>query len=57
MIIDFLKDTNQWFSLKETYFIGDKAYDTKDIHNFIRYDLDGHALFHSILVILRKRRC
>lgn len=43
MIIDFLKDTNQWFSLKETYFIGDKAYDTKDIHNFIRYDLDGHA--------------
>lgn len=43
MIIDFLKDTNQWFSLNETYFIADKAYDTKDIHNFIRYNLDGHA--------------
>ena len=43
MVIDFLKETNEWFSLKETYFIADKAYDTKDIHNFIRYDLQGHA--------------
>ncbi|WP_338114433.1 transposase [Tissierella carlieri] len=43
MVIDFLKKVNPWFSLNETYFIGDKAYDTKYIHNFIRYDLDGHA--------------
>ena len=43
IVIDFLKETNKWFSLKETYFIGDKAYDTKGIYNYIRYDLKGHA--------------
>ncbi len=37
IIIDFLKETDKWFSLKEAYFIADKAYDTKDIHNFIDY--------------------
>ncbi|WP_432402330.1 transposase [Wukongibacter sp. M2B1] len=43
MSIDFLKNTNEWFSLKESYFIADKGYDTKDINNFVRYNLDGHA--------------
>lgn len=41
--VDFLKDTNKWFSLKETYFIADKGFDTKAIHNFVRYDLHGQA--------------
>nr|WP_250160245.1 transposase [Caloranaerobacter azorensis] len=41
--VEFLKNTNNWFSLKETKFIADKGFDTKDIHNFIRYDLNGHA--------------
>ncbi|MBW4828116.1 MAG: transposase [Clostridiaceae bacterium] len=41
--IDFLKSTNSWFSLDETYFIADKSYDTRKIHNFIRYELNGHA--------------
>jgi len=41
--VDFLKNTDSWFSLKEIYFIADKGFDTKDIHNFIRYDLNGHA--------------
>jgi len=41
--VDFLKETNRWFSLKETYFIADKGFDTKAIHNFVRYELDGHA--------------
>ena len=43
MTIDFLKSTNQWFSLKETYFIADKGYDTKDIHNYVHNKLKGHA--------------
>ena len=41
--VDFLKDTHQWFSLKEAYFIADKGFDSKKIHNFVRYDLNGHA--------------
>jgi len=41
--VDFLKETNKWFSLKETYFIANKGFDTKAIHNFVRYELDGHA--------------
>ncbi|WP_236914227.1 CAF1 family ribonuclease [Clostridium sp. Cult2] len=41
--IDFLKETNKWFPLKETYFIADKVYDTKNIHNFVRNELYGHA--------------
>lgn len=43
MTVDFLKNTNQWFSLEETYFIADKGYDTKNINNFVRYSLNGHA--------------
>jgi transposase len=41
--VDFLRETDQWFSLKETYFIADKGFDTKDIHNFVFKDLNGHA--------------
>ena len=41
--VDFLKSTNDWFSLNELYFIADKGYDTKDINNFVRYFIKGHA--------------
>ena len=41
--IPFLKEVDQWFSLKETYFLADKGYDTKAIHNFVHKDLKGHA--------------
>ena len=41
--IPLLKNVNSWFSLGETYFIADKGYDTKAIHNFVRDDLLGHA--------------
>ncbi|NYE56995.1 transposase [Carboxydothermus ferrireducens] len=41
--IDILRETNEWFSLVDTYFIADKAYDVKDIYNFIRQVLKGHA--------------
>jgi len=41
--IDILSKTNEWFPLEETYFIADKGYDTKAIHNYIRYELNGHA--------------
>lgn len=41
--VNFLKEIDSWFSLKETYFIADKGFDTKDINNYIHHHLDGHA--------------
>lgn len=57
IVIDFLKETNKWFSLKESYFIGDKAYDTKKIYNYIRYDLKVMHLSHLTPATPREKRC
>lgn len=39
--IDILTKINKKFNLLNTRFTGDKAYDTKAIHNFVRFDLKG----------------
>ena len=41
--IDILTEINKKFNLVGTKFIADKAYDTKAIHNFVRFDLKGFA--------------
>lgn len=40
---DILSITNQWFSLKGSYIIADKGYDSKDNYDFIRNNLKGFA--------------
>ncbi|MEG1411876.1 MAG: transposase, partial [Terrisporobacter sp.] len=41
--INILTEINKKFNLIGTKFIADKAYDTKAIHNFVRFDLKGFA--------------
>lgn len=41
--VSLLKETHKWFSLDGTYFIGDKAYDVRDIYNYVYDDLNDHC--------------
>jgi len=43
MMIPFLTKTKEWFTLDGTYFIGDKGFDSRDNHNFIKNELHGLA--------------
>lgn len=41
--VDILTIVNEEFNIKGCNFIADKGYDTKNIHNFVRFDLKGFA--------------
>lgn len=41
--VEILTTTNEWFSLKGSYIIADKGYDSKQNHDFIRNALKGLA--------------
>lgn len=42
-LTEILTTTNEWFSLKGSYIIADKGYDSKQNHDFIRNTLKGLA--------------
>ena len=41
--LDVLANTNKFLSIKECCFIGDKAYDVKDIYNAVKNDYQGEC--------------
>lgn len=41
--LDILAKTNEFLSVRECSFIGDKGYDAKDIYNAVKYDYEGEC--------------